>query len=219
MRVVIAGGHGKIALRLIPLLVERGDQVVGIIRNPAHGAELQALGAEPAVLDLENSDGDALAEVLHGADVAVFAAGAGPGSGAARKTTVDLGAAVLLAETAERVGVRRHVQISAMGLDRADQPGMDEVFAVYLRAKDAAEQDLRERDLDWTILRPGQLTDEAGTGLIALSGRSEYTTITREDVAGVVAALLDTPASIGRTLELVQGATPIQAAVAALSDG
>ncbi|MQA11403.1 MAG: NAD(P)H-binding protein [Pseudonocardiaceae bacterium] len=216
MRVAIAGGHGKIALRLTKLLAERGDQVVGIVRNPDHGADLRAAGAEPAVLDLEAGDGDAVAETLRGADAVVFAAGAGPGGGAARKDTVDLGAAVLVAETAERIGVRRHIQVSAMGLDRADQPGMDEVFAVYLRAKDAAERDLRERDLDWTILRPGRLTDEPAAGRVSLGSTAEYTQISRDDVAAVLAALLDEPGTAGLTVELVAGDTPIVDAVRAV---
>lgn len=209
MRVVIAGGHGQIALRLARLLAARGDEAVGIVRNPDHVKDLD----NAVVLDLEQASDEQVAEVLSGADAAVFAAGAGPGSGVARKGTVDLGAAVLFAQAAERAGVRRHVQVSAMGLDRADDPGMDEVFAVYLRAKKDAEDDLRGRDLDWTILRPGRLTNDPATGLVQLAGSVPPGAVTRDDVAAVVVALLDRPDTAGRTLELIGGQTPIAEAL------
>lgn len=207
MRVVIAGGHGQIALHLTELLVARGDSVTGLIRNPAHADDLA--GADAAVLDLESASVDVVADVLRGADAAVFAAGAGPGSGAARKETVDRAAAVLFAEAAEQAGVRRHVQISAMGLERADDPSTDEVFAVYLRAKAAAEEDLRARDLDWTIVRPGLLTNNPPSGLVELAASVDRGPIPREDVAAVVLAILDEPRTVGRTLEVISGGTPI----------
>lgn len=216
MRVVIAGGHGQIALRLSRLLAARGDEVVGLIRNPDHAEDLTALGVDPAVLDLERAEVAEVAAALEGADAAVFAAGAGPGSGIDRKDTVDRAAAALFAAAAERAGVRRFVQISSMGHDRADDPAVGEVFAAYLRAKAAAEQDLRARDLDWTILRPGKLTDDPGTGQVRLAERVERAEVTREDVAATVRALLDAPGTAGRTLELVGGETPIREAVAAL---
>src|SRR3954464_8343651 len=155
MRGVIAGGHGQIALRLTKLLSADGHEVVGLVRNPDHSADISAAGGQATVLDLEQGDAAAVAEVLSGADVAIFAAGAGPGSGKARKDTVDRGAAVLFADAAEQAGVRRYLQVSAMGLERADDPGVDPVFATYLRAKAAADDDLRRRDLNWTVLRPG----------------------------------------------------------------
>lgn len=214
MRVVIAGGHGQIALHLSGLLVARGDSVTGLIRNPAHADDLA--GADAAVLDLESASVDVVADVLRGADAAVFAAGAGPGSGAARKDTVDRAAAALFAEAAEQAGVRRHVQISAMGLDRADDPAVDEVFAVYLRAKAAAEDDLRARDLDWTILRPGLLTNNPPSGLVQLAESVDRGPIPREDVAAVLLAVLDEPRTAGRTLEVISGGIPIVDAVAAV---
>lgn len=213
MRVVIAGGHGKIALRLARLLADRGDRAVGIIRNPAHAAEVSAAGAEPVVLDLETASVEDLTSLLTGADAVVFAAGAGPGSGTARKDTVDRGAAVLVADAAEAAGVRRFLQVSAMGLDRADDPATDEVFGAYLRAKAGAEQDLAGRDLDWTILRPGRLTDDPGTGTVTLAPSVDRGAVTRDDVAAVLVALLDRPSTARRTLELVDGETPIDQAV------
>jgi uncharacterized protein YbjT (DUF2867 family) len=218
MRVVIAGGHGQIALRLEKLLTARGDQAVGIIRNPGQAADLEARGAEAAVLDLEKSDVDAVAEVLSGADAAIFSAGAGSGSGPERKETVDRDAAVLFAEAAERVGVRRHIQIGSMGADHPDAPGVDPTFAVYLQAKKAAEDDLRARGLDWTILRPGILTNEQGTGMVLLAQKTGRGKVPREDVAAVLAALLNAPHTLKRTVEVISGDRPVEEAVASLVD-
>jgi uncharacterized protein YbjT (DUF2867 family) len=219
MRVVIAGGHGQIALRLTGLLAGRGDTVVGLVRNPDHVADVRAAGGDAVVQDLESASADEVAATLAGADAVVFAAGAGPGSGTARKDTVDRAASVLLADAAQVAGVRRYVQISAMGLDRADDPGMDEVFGAYLRAKAAADDDLMARDLEWTVLRPGRLTDDAGAGTVTLAASVPRGAVTRDDVAAVVAGLLDRPATAGQVLELVGGDTTIEAAIdAALAD-
>ena len=167
MRVVIAGGHGKIALLLERLLAGRGDQAVGLIRNPAHVADVQKAGAEAVVCDLETASAAEVAVLLSGASAVVFAAGAGPGSGAPRKDSVDRGASVLMADAAGRAGVRKFVQISTMGAGQPPRPGTDEVWAAYITAKTAAEDDLRSRgELDWTILRPGRLTDAPATGRI-----------------------------------------------------
>lgn len=215
MRTVIAGGHGQIALRLERLLAARGDVAVGLIRNPEHAADLSAAGAEPVVADLEHVSVASLAAQLAGADAVVFAAGAGPGSGNARKETVDLGASVLLADAAEAAGVRRFVQVSSMGADREDL-GSD-TFSVYLRAKAGAEADLRKRDLDWTVLRPGSLTNEPGTGRVKLAPRTGRGPVPRDDVAAVLLALLDAPTTAGMTLELIGGDQLVGDAVAGLS--
>ncbi|MER6005242.1 SDR family oxidoreductase [Nonomuraea angiospora] len=209
MRIIIAGGHGKIAL----LLEERlKSGAVGIVRNPAHAADLEATGAEAVVCDLERATVEEVAAIAEGADAVVFAAGAGPGSGAARKDTVDRAASVLLADAAERAGVRRFIQVSSMGAGRAPQGG-DEVWAAYITAKTEAEEDLRARDLDWTILRPGRLTDEPGTGLVRLAPEVPPGAVPRDDVAAVIAALLEAPGTARRTLELVSGDTPIKTAI------
>src|SRR3954454_11216528 len=156
MRVVIAGGHGKIALILERLLAQRGDSVAGFIRNPAQAADLEAVGAEPLIVDLEQASVDEVAKHLDGADAVVFAAGAGPGSGAARKETVDRDAAILLADAAEAAKVSRYVMISSMGADaEAPDDAGDPVFVAYLRAKGAADDNVRSRTgLDSTIVRP-----------------------------------------------------------------
>ncbi|MFI7522786.1 SDR family oxidoreductase [Micromonospora globbae] len=213
MRVVIAGGHGKIARLLLRELAGRGDTAVGLIRNPDHAADLTAVGAQPVLADLERVGVDELAGHLAGADAVVFAAGAGPGSGAARKDTVDRAAAVLLADAAQRAGVRRYLLVSSMGVEDAPRPGTDEVFAAYLRAKKAAEDDVTGRDLDWTVLRPGRLTDDPPTGRVSLERRVPRGAVTRADVAGVLVALLDAPATAGLVLELVNGDTPVAEAV------
>ncbi|ONF62817.1 NAD(P)H-binding protein [Amycolatopsis keratiniphila] len=216
MRVVIAGGHGQIALKLEKLLSARGDQAVGIVRNPGHVADLEAAGAEAVVLDLEKSDVDAVAKVLDGADAAIFAAGAGPGSGTARKDTVDRAAAELFAAASERAGVRRHIQVGSMGADKWETADVSDEFRVYLKAKKAAEDDLRARDLDWTILRPGQLTDDEGTGKALIAESTGRGPIPRQDVAAILVALLDTPSTAGRVLEAISGDTAISQAVSAL---
>ncbi|RSN49204.1 NAD-dependent dehydratase [Amycolatopsis sp. WAC 04197] len=216
MRVVIAGGHGQIALKLEKLLSARGDQAVGIVRNPDHVADLEAAGAEAVVLDLEKSDVDAVAKVLDGADAAIFAAGAGPGSGTARKDTVDRAAAELFAAASERAGVWRHIQVGSMGADKWETADVPDDFRIYLKAKKAAEDDLRARDLDWTILRPGQLTNDEGTGKILIAESTGRGPIPRQDVAAILVALLDNPSTAGRVLEAISGDTAISQAFSAL---
>ncbi|MFH9981214.1 SDR family oxidoreductase [Streptomyces sp. NPDC017179] len=212
MRIVIAGGHGQIALRLERLLAARGDEVAGIIRSAEQSEDLRKAGAEPVVLDLESASVDEVARLLRGADAAVFAAGAGPGSGVARKETVDRGAAVLFADAAVRAGVRRHLVVSSMGADAAHKG--DEVFDVYLRAKGEADDHVRRQEaLDWTILRPGSLTNDAGTGQVRLEAHTGRGMIPRDDVAAVLAELVETPATAGLTLELVSGSAPVSVAV------
>ncbi|WP_286256193.1 NAD(P)H-binding protein [Streptomyces graminofaciens] len=212
MRIVIAGGHGQIALRLERLLAARGDEVAGIIRRPEQADDLRAAGAEPVLCDLESASVEEVAAHLQGADAAVFAAGAGPGSGAARKDTVDRAAAVLFADAAVRTGVRRYVVVSSMGADPKREG--NEVFDVYLRAKGQADAHVRGLDaLDWTILRPGMLTDDAGTGLVRLEANTGRGPIPRDDVAAVLAELIDTPATTGLTLELISGSAPVSVAV------
>ena len=222
MRTVIAGGHGQIARRLTRLLAGRGDEVVAIVRQAAHLPDVEQDGAHGVLLDMETASTTEVGGVLAGADAAVFAAGAGPGSGVARKDTVDRASAVLLADAAELAGVARLIQISSMGTDLvaggATPAGVEPVFVAYLRAKAAAEADLRRRDgLAWTILRPGGLTDDAGTGRVTLAPHVARGSVTRDDVASVVLALLDAPQTSGMTLELTGGDTSVQHAVAALT--
>ncbi len=214
MRVAIAGGHGQIALRLSRLLSERGDQVVALIRNPEHAEDVGRAGAEAAVVDLEHAATTAVAEAVRGADAVVFAAGAGPGSGSARKETMDYGGAVKLAAAAEAIGVRRYVIVSSMGAD-PDAPG-DDTFGVYLRAKGRADDAVRRSGLDATVVRPGGLTDDPGTGRVRIGENLPRGQVTRDDVAAVLVAVLDAPHTVGRTFDLIGGDTPVEQAIAAL---
>ena len=212
MEVVIAGGHGKVALRLTRELTRRGDRVRSLIRNPAHAADVRESGGEPVVCDLESA-GDELADAVGPADAVVFAAGAGPGSGTARKETVDYGAAVKLIDAARANDIRRYVIVSSMGAD-AGAEGSE--MAPYLRAKGRADDALRTSGLDFTIVRPGHLVDGPGTGLVTIAERVEPGDIPRDDVAAVLAAVLNDHATIGWTFEVVGGAVPIDAALASL---
>ncbi|MBD7919122.1 NAD(P)H-binding protein [Cellulomonas sp. Sa3CUA2] len=215
MRVVVVGGHGKVARLLAPLLVARGDEVVPLVRRQEHADELAALGAQPALLDIEASDADDFAAVMAGADAVVFAAGAGPDGNAGRKRSVDLEGSLKSQEGARRAGVRRFVQVSAIGVDEPITDDMAAVWAAYVVAKRDADDALRETDLRWTILRPGGLTDAEGTGRVTLGEHVERGEIPRADVAAVIAAVLLDDATVGHQWELVGGDTPVADALAA----
>lgn len=213
MEVVIAGGHGKIGLQLGKLLAERGDRVKGLIRNPEQADDLVEGEVEPVLCDLEG-EADVAAKV-RGADAIVFAAGAGPGSGAERKWSLDYGGAAKLVEAAVAEGVRRYVIVSSMGAGDPPAEGGD-VFGEYLRAKAKADQTVEASGLDYTIVRPGRLTDEPPTGLVAIGNGLEKGEIPRADVVAVLGAVLPAHNTIGKTFELFSGETPIEAAVAGL---
>lgn len=213
-RIVIIGGHGKISRILTSQLVENGDEVVSVFRNADHESEIAALGAEPVVCDIETASVDDLVPIITGADAVVFAAGAGPNSGAKRKHTVDYEGSVKSAQAAERADVKRFVQVSAMGIDGVVDTS-DDVWAAYVEAKRNADIELKKTSLDWTILRPGALTDDEPTGLVTLAVTTERGSIPRADVASLIAAALTFPETAGFTWEAISGETPIPAAVAA----
>jgi uncharacterized protein YbjT (DUF2867 family) len=194
------------------LLSEAGHEAVGIIRNPDQAADLLVVGGIPLVIDLEHTDVETVATDLVGVDAVVFAAGAGPGSGAERKWTVDRDAAILMADAAEHAGVRRYVLISARRADDYD-PDSDEVFQVYLRAKSEADANLRTRDLDWTIVRPGGLTDDPPTGKVTVADDTGDGTIPRADVAALVVETLVERLAIRRQFEVISGDQPIAEAL------
>ena len=207
MRVAIAGGHGQIALRLEKILKQQGDEPVALIRNPDHAGDVEEAGAEPAVVDLEHAGDDEVAQAIAGSDAVVFAAGAGPGSGPERKETMDYGGAVKLIEAAKQAGVSRYVIVSSMGAD-AGASG-DETFAVYLRAKGRADDAVRASGLDWTVIRPGGLTNDPGTGRVNLGADVPRGQVSRDDVAAVLAAALHEPNTIGKTADLIEGDVPV----------
>jgi uncharacterized protein YbjT (DUF2867 family) len=209
MDVVVAGGHGKVALQLLRLLAERGDRARALIRNPGQSADLEAAGAEPVVCDMEAEED--LGPFVEGADAVVFAAGAGPGSGPERKRTVDLGAAVKLIEAARSKGIRRYVMVSAIGVSRPET--VSDAMRPYYEAKAEADRRLAESGLDWTIVRPGRLTDDPGTGRVLAGEDIGGGEIPRADVAATLAAVLETDSTIGKAFDLVGGDTPIDEAV------
>jgi uncharacterized protein YbjT (DUF2867 family) len=213
--VVVAGGHGKIALRLLRLLAERGDFARGLIRNPDHAPDLEAVGATAVEADLEALEAEAIAGGIAAADAVVFSAGAGPGSGPERKRTVDYGAAVKLIDACRAAGVARYLMVSAMGVH--DPAARRSEMRPYHEAKLEADQALAASGLDYTIVRPGRLTDDPGTGLVRAAPRLERGgQIPRDDVAATLLACLDDPNTIGREFDLLAGETPIAEAIAAL---
>ena len=212
MNVIVAGGHGQIALKLLGLLAERGDRSRGLIRNPDHSADLEAVGAEAVVCDMEAEDD--LAPFVEGADAVVFAAGAGPGSGAERKRTVDLGGAVKLIDAAKAAGIRRYVMLSAIGSGRPDR--WSEQMRPYYEAKTEADERVAAGGLDHTIVRPGGLTDDAGTGRVSVGDDLGSGSVSRDDVAATLAAVLATDSTIGVAFDLLEGDTPVDEAVRSL---
>jgi len=213
MDVAIAGGHGQIGRRLARLLAARGDRVRGLIRNPDHSGDLRSDGAEPVVCDLESASVDEVASAVSGAGAVVFAAGAGPGSGAERKLTVDRDGAVKLIEAAQSAGVPRYVIVSSVGAE--SPPDDDNVFSVYLRAKAEADQALMASDRDWTVVRPGMLTDGPGTGRVRVQEEPIRAEVPRDDVAAVLAAVVDESRAVGKVLYVVGGDDPIEDALLA----
>jgi uncharacterized protein YbjT (DUF2867 family) len=208
MDVVVAGGHGQIGLRLLRLLAENGHRARGLVRNTEHVRDLADVGAEAVLCDMEELDD--LSGCCAGADAVVFAAGAGPGSGAERKRTVDYEAAVKLTDA----GVRRYVMVSAISAGRPQE--WSEPMRPYYEAKANADERLAASGLDYTIVRPGGLTDGPGTGRVTVGTELERGSIPRDDVAAVLLAVLETPSSIGKTFELVSGETPVEEAVRGL---
>ena len=217
-RIVVIGGHGKVALHLARILTERGDQVTSVLRNPDHAEDVAATGAQPVVADIEKLDTDALAKLLTGYDAVVFSAGAGGGN-PARTYAVDRDAAIRVIDAAGQAGTRRFVMVSYFGAGPNHGVPADNPFFHYAEAKAAADAHLRASDLDWTVLGPGRLTLEPATGRIAVgaSGTSKGE-VSREDVALVAAAVLSDDGTIGRTIDFNNGDLPIAEALTASGD-
>jgi uncharacterized protein YbjT (DUF2867 family) len=216
MRTVIAGGHGKVGLRLGALLDQRGDHPVGLVRAAEQGADLEAAGVEPLVLDLVAATPQQLAEALQGADAVVFSAGAGGRGGPEATNAVDGEAAVRLVDAASAAGVRRFVLVSVF-MDAGRGAQVSDTFENYMRVKRASDVHLAASGLDWTILRPGTLTDDPGTGTVNLGPALAYGDVPRDDVAAVLAELLHAPGTVHRVLELTEGGTPVADAVSAVA--
>lgn len=211
MKITIVGAHGNIAMLLHPMLIEAGHSVRGIIRKKEQADELRELGVEPVVADVEKQDD--ISEAVGNADAVLFAAGAGAGSGAERKWTVDRDGAIKLMSACHKNDIERYVMISAMGLDK---PRGSEVFKVYQKAKAEADEALRVSGLDYTIVKPGRLTDESGTGKISVGKELDRGEIPREDVAAVIKNVFEMPGTIGEEFDLLSGDQPISEALSDL---
>jgi uncharacterized protein YbjT (DUF2867 family) len=214
-RIAIVGGHGRVARQLLVALRRSEHDPVALVRREEHRAELESRGAEVRLLDIERDDSDAFAAAFQGCDAVVFAAGGGADGNLERKRTVDLEGSLKSAEGARKAGITRVVQVSAIGVDDPLPEGTDEVWRAYVEAKRDADTALRDSGLDWTIIRPGRLTDDPATGLVSLGTDVARGDIPRADVAAVLAAVLDEPATIGKQWDLVGGRTPVADAVRA----
>lgn len=212
-RVAIIGGHGKIALKLAKTLTGQGHQVSSLIRNPDQSDDIKETGASAVIADVENLSTEEIGEALEGHDAVVFSAGAGGGT-PDRTFAVDRDAAIRSMDAALKVGVPRYLIVSYFGAGPDHGVSKDDSFYAYAEAKAEADTYLRETTLLWTVIGPGKLTDDAGTGRIATKERgADYESVPREDVATVIAAALETPSSVGTTIEFVSGETPIAEAV------
>jgi nucleoside-diphosphate-sugar epimerase len=211
MDVAIAGAHGKVARRLARRLTGHGDRVRGLIRDPRQASDLRADSSEPVVCDLEQAGVDEVASAIAGADAVVFAAGAGPGSGAERKWAMDRDGAIKLLEAARSAGVERYVIVSSIGAERP--PDGEDVFSVYLRAKAEADRAVMKSDRQWTIVRPGRLSDEPGTGKVLIEVDPVRGDVSRDDVAAVLEAVLREPRSVYLTLYVIAGVDRVEDAL------
>ena len=209
--VAIAGGHGKIALRLTERLSGRGERVISLIRNPDHADDIRARGGEPVVCDLEHADVSEIAAAISGSSAVVFAAGAGPGSGAERKMTMDRDGAIKLLTAAEQAGAARYLIVSSVGAEAP--PDDDDVFSVYLRAKAEADAAVQASDRDWTIVRPGPLTDDPGRGTVRIDLEPFRGPISRDDVAALLDVLLTDGRASRRILYVSAGDASIEQAL------
>ncbi len=208
---LVAGANGQVGQHIVRFLAEGGHEVRAMIRDEDQAQKLRELGGEPVVANLEGE----VAHTVEGCDAVIFSAGGGPGSGAEKKETIDRQGAVKLVEAAKEHGARRYIMVSAMGA--ADPESGSEAMQPYLFAKAHADQALQESGLDYTIVRPGSLTDETGTGTVeaapSLGRRGE---IPREDTARVIVAALERENTFGKTFEVISGDTPIEEAVDSL---
>lgn len=215
-RIAIVGGHGQIAQLLISELVAKGHQPVALVRKAEQVEELEGLGAEAALLDIEQDSAEDFAAAFAGADAVVFAAGGGADGDIDRKKSVDLGGSLKSIEGATTAGVKRFVQVSVINADKPVPDDTEPVWRAYMEAKRDADTALRDSDLDWTIIRPGGLTDDDATGRVALAPEVERAEVTRADVAAVLAAALEDPRTIGQQWTLTNGDVAIADAIDAL---
>lgn len=212
-RIAIVGGHGQVARQLIHVLRRAEHDPVALVRTEDYRAELEERGAEVRLLDIERDDADAFAAAFAGCDAVVFAAGGGADGNIERKRTVDLEGSLKSIEGARSAGIDRFVQVSAIGVDEPLPDDTAEVWRAYVEAKRDADAALRASGLAWTIVRPGRLTDDPATGLVAVGPDVQRGDVTRADVGAVLAAVLDAPETAGTQWNLVNGEVPVAEAV------
>src|SRR5262245_36574132 len=212
-RIAVVGGHGQVARHLLHDLRRSEHDPVALVRREEYRRELESRGAQVRLLDIENARAEDFAAAFEGCHAVVFTAGGGPDGNKERKRTVDLEGSLKSIEGARRAGIKRFVQVSAIGVDNPLPPDTDDVWRAYVEAKRDADAALRESDLKWTIIRPGRLTDDTATGLVALGPDVARGAVTRADVAAVLAAVLDEPGSVGKQWNLINGDVPVGDAV------
>ncbi len=210
-RIILFGGHGKIALLAEPILAGRGDSVTAVIRNPEHADDVRAAGAEPLVADVEQLDVAALATLIEGHDAVVWSAGAGGGN-PDRTRAVDRDAAIRTMDAAERAGAKRYVMVSYFGSSPEHGVDPENSFFPYAEAKAVADEHLRASGLDWTVLGPSTLTLGEASGLID-ADTAEPGSVSRANVARVIAAALADDGTIRRTIRFNDGGTPVAEAL------
>jgi uncharacterized protein YbjT (DUF2867 family) len=212
MRITVIGGSGRTGKLIVEQLLAAGHQVVATIRNPRHMAELVKLGAETQLVDLDKSDFDTIVTAMQGADAVVFAAG----SAAGETSELDRKGTLRTVRAAEKARVKRYVSVSSIGASTGlSTRSMNDEMKDYYKQKRAAAKHITGSKLDWTIVEPAELTDDAGTGKVTASlGKLEGKPITRADVAAVVVAVLGERKSIGKAIQLTGGTTPIRTALA-----
>ncbi len=213
-RVAIIGGHGKVALHLTKILTGQGHEVSSLFRNPDHSGDVEQAGATPVVADLAELSKDQMAEVFRGHDAVVWSAGSG-GSSPEATYAVDRDAAIRSMDAAKDAAVGRYVMVSYLGASKDHGVPEDNDFFHYAEAKAAADEHLRSSELAWTILGPGGLTTDAGTGKIEVSSKPKNDSVPREDVAHVAAVVLGNLGTVDKTIEFTSGDTPIDEAIEA----
>ncbi len=216
-RIAVVGGHGQVAQHLHVSLLGAGHQPVALVRKEEQRAELEKLGAEVRLLDIEQQGADAFAAAFEDCSAVVFAAGGGAGGDIDRKRTVDYEGSVKSIAGAKRAGIERFVQVSAIGVDEPLPEDTEPVWRAYVEAKRDADTALRNSSLDWTIIRPGALTDDPPTGQVSLGPDVARGKVSRADVAAVLTAVLDSEAAVHAQWDLVDGQTPVAEAVQALA--
>ena len=214
--IAVVGGNGQIARLLHPLLAERGHTPIALVRSESYRADLEAAGAEVRLLDIEQSDEEGFAAAFEGAHAVVFAAGGGADGNVERKRTVDLEGSLKSIAGARAAGISRFVQVSAINVDEPLPDDTEPVWTAYVEAKRDADAALRDSGLDWTIIRPGRLTDDEPTGRVELGEDVARSEVPRADVAAVIAEVIDSGAGIGAQWNLVSGSTPVADEVARL---